>query len=246
MNTIYEKILTLRRNGKKMFAILLDPEKCVGEKLANTLLQLRERQPDFIFIGGSTTTHTSHRLIDALKNTTTPKVLFPGDVTQFCPTANALLFLSLISGDNPTYLIGQHRIAARRIKQSGIEVIPTGYILIDGGKRSAVERVSQTVPIASIDNRKVVDTAIAGELLGMRMIYLEAGSGANNPVSDTIIKEVKQALNIPLIVGGGITTPQQLQTAYESGADMVVVGNLFETHPTAISTFIRLVERMNQ
>lgn len=228
-----------------MLAILLDPEKCVEKQLENTLTELRKGVPDFIFIGGSTSRHTSDTLIEALQEVDTPKILFPGDISQFCPTADALLFLSLISGDNPTYLIGQHRQGALTIKQSNIEVIPTGYILIDGGKQSAVEQVSQTTSIASSELKKIEATAVAGELLGMRMIYLEAGSGAKFPIAPHIITAIKRLLNIPLIVGGGITTPFHLQRAYQSGADLVVVGNLFETHPTEIPTFIDLVREIN-
>src|SRR5690606_24329847 len=138
------------------------------------------------------------------------------------------LFLSLISGRNPEYLIGKHVEAVSKLENTQLEVIPTGYILIENGKQTSVESVSQTKPMSRSDIQKIVDTAKAGELLGMKLLYLEAGSGALYPVSEDIISRVKAALNVPLIVGGGIRNLETLETAFNSGADMVVIGTAFE------------------
>lgn len=221
-----------------MLAILLDPEKCRNELLDKTLSQLNNPYPDFIFIGGSCTSCGTEDLLSKLTHIPVPKVLFPGDASQFSPTADAILFLSLISGRNSDYLIGQHVQSGRKIKKSNIEVIPVGYILIDGGTNSAVKRISKTEPISADDIEKTVSTAVAGELLGMKMIYLEAGSGAENPVSPAMISAVKAELSIPLLVGGGIKTTVQLKTAFKAGADLVVVGNVFENHTDRIKTFV--------
>lgn len=227
-----------------MLAVLLDPDKCFGELMEKMLDQLKSFHPDFIFIGGSSKNCFSDDLLSQLADIPVPKVLFPGDASQFTPKADALLFLSLISGRNTDYLIGQHVHSALKIKKSGIEVIPVGYILIDGGTDSAVKRVSKTNPIRSNDVEKSVSTAVAGELLGMKMIYLEAGSGALNPVSAEIISAVKSELNTPLIVGGGIKTTEQLKNAFDAGADLVVVGNVFESETERIEEFVRELNKV--
>ncbi len=228
-----------------MLAVLLDPEKCTGKMLSNILSALKVSLPDFIFIGGSSKNVTTSRLIDSLKTIPVPKILFPGDASQFSPEADGLLFLSLISGRNPDYLIGQHVHSALTISKSRVEVIPTGYILIDGGTDSSVSRVSNTTPITAQDVENCVSTAVAGELLGMKMIYLEAGSGAEYPVSPEMITAVKQVTTIPLIVGGGIKTTVQLQSAFNSGADLVVAGNVFESEAGKIVEFAEFVKRIN-
>lgn len=233
-----------KADGKKMLAVLLDPEKCKGELLDKVLMQLKLSQPDFIFIGGSTKSCRTEDLLDNLSGISVPKVLFPGDASQFSPKADALLFLSLISGRNPDYLIEQHVHSALKIKKSGVEVIPVGYVLIDGGTNSSVKRVSNTEPIDAGDIKKAVSTAVAGELLGIKMIYLEAGSGAMNPVSAEMISAVKAELSIPLIVGGGIKTTDQLNSAFDAGADLVVVGNVFETHTDRIGEFVKELNKV--
>lgn len=242
MSKIYQDILDKKARGEKMLAVLLDPEKCRNKLLDNVLMQLKDQHPDFIFIGGSSRCCSTENLINELNGIPVPKVLFPGDASQFSPKADALLFLSLISGRNPDYLIGQHVKSALEIKKSAVEIIPTGYVLIDGGTDSSVKRVSKTEPISADDVETACATSIAGELLGMKMIYLEAGSGAKNPVSKEMISAVKAVLDIPLIVGGGIKTIAQLKTAFDAGADLVVVGNVFETETDRIGEFIRFVE----
>lgn len=225
-----------------MLAVLLDPDKFIGEIREKVLYELSISNPDFIFIGGSKTTHSIHELANTLQHISSPKVLFPGDASQFTPDADALLLLSLISGRNADYLIGQHVISAKEIKKSNIEVIPTAYILIDGGKETSVKKISNTTPISSIDISLCTSTAIAGELLGHKITYLEAGSGAKNPISEEMIRAVKNEISHPLIVGGGIKNVEQLQMAFSAGADLCVVGNFFENHPEKISEFVKFAK----
>jgi putative glycerol-1-phosphate prenyltransferase len=237
---IYASILQNIANGKKMLAVLIDPDKCTNEHLQKLLPLLKMHTPNFIFVGGSQLKISFSNLIETFKmELNIPVVLFPGDVTQFSPNADALLFISLISGRNAEYLISQHVNAAIPIKKSGLEVIPTGYILIDGAKKSAVEYISNTQPIPRDKNDIALATALAGELLGMKAIYLEAGSGATMPVPLEMIQHVKAQISVPLIVGGGIKNITQLQSAYRAGADLVVIGNVLETEPAKIEEFLK-------
>lgn len=239
MRTIYKTILLNKERNHKMLAVLLDPDQCQGSVLASTIAMLKSNVPDFIFVGGSHTLNSIDSLIELLKEEIkTNIVLFPGNTSQFCSNANALLYLSLLSGRNAEFLIGQHVSSAVAIKKSGIEVIPTGYILIDGGKPTSVEYISNTRPIPRDKKEIVLSTAVAAELLGMKLVYLEAGSGANNPVPSDMIEFVKAGLSLPLIIGGGIKNTSQLKEAFDAGADIVVVGNIFESLPTKISEFV--------
>jgi len=237
---IFSSILQNIANGKKMLAVLIDPDKCTNEHLQTLLPLLKEHTPNFIFVGGSQLKISFSNLIETFKKEINiPVVLFPGDVTQFSPNADALLYISLISGRNAEYLISQHVKAAIPIKKSGLEVIPTGYILIDGAKKSAVEYISNTQPIPRDKKDIALATALAGELLGMKTIYLEAGSGANMPIPLEMIQHVKSQISVPLIVGGGIKNNAQLQAAYRAGADLVVIGNVLETEPEKIGEFLK-------
>ncbi|MFV0471324.1 MAG: geranylgeranylglyceryl/heptaprenylglyceryl phosphate synthase [Paludibacteraceae bacterium] len=240
MKNNYRTIIENAKLGKKMIAVLLDPDKCVGTVFDKIQMLLDKNHPDFIFIGGSKTINSTNDLILALQHIPVPKILFPGDASQFSPAADAVLFLSLISGRNTDYLIGQHVSSAKNIKKSAVEVIPTGYILIDGGVDTAVKRISNTTPIAADDIETCISTALAGELLGLQLTYLEAGSGAANPVSAKMIAATKYELSHPLIVGGGIKTEQHLKSAFSAGADLAVIGNLFETQPEKIVNFIQI------
>jgi len=236
---VYTTIIQNTLAGKKMLAVLIDPDKCSDAHLQKLLPLLKLHTPDFIFMGGSQLKISFSALIQTFKTELNiPVVLFPGDVTQFSPNADALLFLSLISGRNAEYLISQHVNAAIAIHNSELEVIPTGYMLVDGGTKSAVEYISNTQPIPRDKNDIALATALAGEMLGMKAIYLEAGSGAQVSVSEEMIKHVKAQLSIPLIVGGGIKNSSQLQAAYQAGADMVVIGNILETEPEKIESFL--------
>jgi len=231
MQAIYNTITTAQKTGKQLFAVLIDPEKCVGTTLEQVIDRANKAQPDFILVGGSQLQNSVDETVVHIKRLTTiPVMLFPGNAFQLTNKADALLLLSLISGRNAEWLIGQHVQAAKAIQQSALETISTGYILIDGGNTTAVERVSKTKPLQRDAIDEVVSTALAGQLLGHKLIYLEAGSGAQNPVPTALIKAVKKAIEIPLIVGGGLTSTDAIKQAYEAGADIVVVGNYLETH----------------
>jgi len=241
MNQIYTYILENKAQNRKMLAVLVDPDKCCTTHFERLINLLKKHTPDFIFIGGSQLKIPFTELIQQFKiRLNIPIVLFPGDATQFSASADALLFLSLLSGRNAEYLIGQHVQVAQAIKKSGLELIPTGYILIDGGRHSAVEYISNTHPIPADRTEIVVSTALAGEMLGMKAIYLEAGSGANHPIAAHTIQFVKSQITIPLIVGGGIRTSEQLFSAFQAGADLVVIGNILETEPEKIEVFVTI------
>ena len=239
---IYQKILSAKTEHSTLFAVLIDPEKCFGQKLVDFVKIINAALPDFIFVGGSQMQSSVQQAITTIKELTNiPVVLFLGNSIQFCDNSDAMLFLTLISGRNPDFLIGQQVKSARKIKQSGIETISTGYILIDGGKKSAVQSVSATEPLNETD--EIVDTAIAGEMLGCKAIYLEAGSGAQNPVSEQIIAEVRKNISVPLIVGGGLRSVEMLQNAINAGADILVVGNFFEKEPEKVIEFAEFIKK---
>ena len=223
---------------KHSLALLLDPEKANIDALPITAAC----HPDYVFVGGSTGGDTTE-FIDSLKSkisslkSSIPVILFPGDATQFSPKADGILFLSLLSGKNPEYLVNQQVKSARAIRDSHIDFVPTAYVLIDGGVETSTMRVTQTQPLDPNDITTIVDTCIAAELMGKKAIYLEAGSGAKIPVSVDIIKAVRASTSITLIVGGGIRTPEAMNAAYDAGADIVVIGNHFEQHPESLKDF---------
>ena len=225
LNGIFDAVAS----NKQLLAVLIDPEKFQVNSAAGFLRKI-PNSTTHVLIGGSSADSTeTEACIKAVKaETDLPVIIFPGDYTQISEAADALLFLSLISGRNPEYLIGQQVKSVQKLKNSKLEIIPTGYILIDGGKKCAVEKVSQTKPLSQNDPEAIVETALAGEYSGKQLIYLEAGSGAINPISSQIIVAVKKAVKIPLIVGGGISSRQQLEAAFLAGADMAVVGTAFE------------------
>jgi len=231
---IYQDILLAKQHGKQLLAVLIDPEKTSIEQLPTLVKLIHQSIATHIFVGGSTDQHnTIEPVIVALKKATIlPIIIFPGSANQVSKKADGILFLSLISGRNPEYLIEQQVQSAIQIKESSLEVLPTGYILVDGGKESAVERVSSSKPICQTNSELILRTALAGEFSGKKIIYLEAGSGAKTPVKSSIISLVKENLTIPLIIGGGIQTVHQLTTAYAAGADLVVIGTAFEKDPT--------------
>lgn len=249
-------------NIPKGLALLLDPEKADLSALPFS----EDCLPDYIFVGGSTGGNPT-AFIRALKEKLSlaanevsgptaqrsystggltakgghgllPIVLFPGSADQFTPEADAILYLSLLSGRNPEYLVDQQVRAARAIHDSSVTVIPTAYILIDGGVETSTMRVTGTTPLSPSDLPTIIDTCIAAELMGKKAIYLEAGSGAQTPVSPDIIREVRKNTSVTLIVGGGIRTPEAMQAAYSAGADIVVIGNHFESHPEDLNSFL--------
>lgn len=234
MQNRYQNINSVLIKGKKNLAILIDPDKMKIEAVPDFILKVNQSLATHIFVGGSEVEEklTENLVIEIKKHTKLPVVLFPGDVIQITDKADGILFLSLISGRNADYLIGKHVEAVSKLKNSNLEIIPTGYILIENGKETSVERVSQTKPLQRNNIDLIIDTAKAGELLGMQLIYLEAGSGATHPIEPEIISKVKKELNIPIIVGGGIRTKSELELAYKAGADLVVIGTAFEKDET--------------
>ncbi len=225
----YQNSIHKKSVNQKQLALLVDPDKYSQESLALFVELAKETLPDCIMVGGSLVAGSVEQVVQYIKlHTNIPVVLFPGNNHQLCNEADDLLLLSLLSGRNADFLIGQHVVAAKAIRDSGIESISTGYILIDGGCSTSVEYMSNTKPIPRDKVEIIVATAIAGELIGNRMVYLEAGSGAINPVSKEAIQAVRKAISLPIIVGGGIRTVEQAKDAYLAGADMIVVGNALE------------------
>ena len=238
---IYQNLLLAKKQGRKLLAILLDPDKISLSKLSDTLAKINSSTVDYIFVGGSTVEKgvTDELVYRLKKETRIPVILFPGHYSQITSHADAILFLSLISGRNPEYLISQQVKAVPMIKRSGLEVIPTGYILIDGGKESSVQKISETEPIKPLDLEEITHTACAGMYMGKKIIYLEAGSGALAPVSASIIKSVKENISIPLIVGGGIRSENEMRRAFENGADLVVIGTAFEENNNLLTKIMK-------
>ena len=227
--TIYENLKILKDLDQKQLSVLIDPDK-FNELEAEGFLKNLPQEVTHVFVGGSTVedNKTTNTVATIKTFSDLPIIIFPGDHSQITDKADAILFLSLLSGRNPEYLIGQQVKSVARLKNTKLEIIPTGYILIDGGNISAVQRISNTLPMLQDNVEAIVHTALAGQFSGKQLIYLEAGSGAVQHVSLEIIREVKKALSIPLIVGGGITTSEQLENIYKAGADVAVIGTAFE------------------
>jgi putative glycerol-1-phosphate prenyltransferase len=223
-------------NGKKAtFALLVDPDEHSAKGIESLANQAEQVGVDIIFFGGSFVKSHIETALTAIKQSTKiPVVLFPGNAIQFSSKADAILLLSLISGRNPDYLIGNHIIVSNAIKESGIEVIPTGYMLIESGVTTSVQYMSNTMPIPSAKIDIAVATALAGQQLGLKAIYLEAGSGAKFPVPPDLIREVRKNIDLPIIVGGGLRLPEQVYAAREAGANLVVVGNAIEKNPNLL------------
>jgi len=237
------------RQGKKSIAVLVDPDKAEDAARLLQLINLAsENYIDFFFVGGSLiTTSNLAAVVKLIKgNVTIPVILFPGNSMQVEPTADALLFLSLISGRNPELLIGQHVVAAPIIRNTKLEIIPTGYLLINSGRTTSVAYISNTTPIPDDKYSLAACTAMAGEMLGLQSIYLDAGSGAEKEISPKMIATVRKAVNVPLIVGGGINTSQKAFNALEAGADMIVVGNALEKNPDLLIEISDKVYEWNQ
>lgn len=226
-------------NNNKLFALLIDPDRHSSESLTNLILNADQSSVDIIFVGGSLLNNDIQKSIELIKsNTNIPTLLFPGSLMQITDKADGILLLSLISGRNPDLLIGNHVIASSHIKRSKLEVLPTGYILIEGGKSTSVEYMSNTKPIPAEKIDIAIATAMAGEMLGLKYIYLEAGSGATTSINIDMIKGVKENINIPLIVGGGIKTPNEVRKTILAGADIIVVGNAIEKNPEILNELV--------
>ena len=229
-NSIYTHLQTARAQGKKSFAVLVDPDKTNLSQLDILLSQGEQANIDYWFVGGSLViSNQLDELVQHIKkNSSIPVILFPGSPSQVTRHADALLYLSLISGRNPELLIGQHVLSAPFVKQSGLEILSTGYIVIDGGAPTTVSYISNASPIPADKDDIALCTALAGEMLGMKLIYMDAGSGAKQAITPAMIKRVSSQINIPLLVGGGIKTPEKAIENCQAGADVIVVGNAIE------------------
>jgi phosphoglycerol geranylgeranyltransferase len=238
-----------RQRGKKSIAVLVDPDKVEDPARLTQLINLAsENCIDYFFVGGSlVTTSNLAQIVRQIKDhVKIPVVLFPGNSMQIEPTADALLFLSLISGRNPELLIGQHVVAAPILRNTKLEVIPTGYMLINSGRITSAAYISNTMPIPDDKYSLAAATAMAGEMLGLQAMYMDAGSGAEKEISAKMIATVRKAIQIPLIVGGGINTSQKALRALEAGADMVVIGNALEKDPELLIGIADKVYEWNQ
>jgi len=244
---ILDSIGKQKANGHKAFAVLIDPDKLTPESLLETIQLAKQANVDYLFVGGSlVVTDTLDKVVAAIKeNCSIPVVLFPGSPDQITPKADALLYLSLISGRNPELLIGQHVISAPFVRQSGLEIIPVGYMLIDGGTPTTVSYISNTNPIPSNKNDIASCTAMAGEMLGLKVIYMDAGSGAQRAIPTIMISQVAKYIQIPIIVGGGITSPEKAKENCLAGADIIVVGNAIEKDPALISQMAAAIHSLN-
>lgn len=246
---ILETLEQRSRQGKKSIAVLVDPDKVDDAAALTPLINLAsENCVDFFFVGGSLI--TSNNLSDVIshikESVNIPVIIFPGSSIQIDPTADGILFLSLISGRNPDLLIGQHVVAAPILKNTNLEIIPTGYLLISSGRTTSVAYISNTTPIPDDKYSLAACTALAGQMLGLKMIYLDAGSGAEREINARMISAVKKSVNLPLIVGGGINTPQKALAALEAGADMIVIGNALEKDPNLLIGISEKVYDWNQ
>jgi len=236
-NTLYNTLLIQKKSDRKLLGVLLDPDHFVDDEL---LHHLCEHPPDWLLVGGSLLhSQKFHSFIQSLRHTgpACPLVLFPGDRTQIDPKADAILLLSLISGRNPELLIGQHVLSAKALKASGLELMPTGYMLIESGAYTTAHYMSNCMPIPRQKPEVAASTALAGEQLGLKLVYLDGGSGASLPVPPAMIRQTAQALEIPLIVGGGLDTTEKLAAAYQAGADMAIVGTALEKKPQLYNEF---------
>ena len=234
---IYKLLEERKKTGHRSFAVLIDPDK-VDHSMLDELMDLSTTATvDYFLVGGSLV--ISNHLDDVVqhikKNCSIPVILFPGSPTQISKHADALLYLSLISGRNPELLIGQHVVSAPAVKQSGLEIMPTGYMVIDGGAPTTVSYISNASPIPHDKNEIAMCTAMAGEMLGMKIIYMDSGSGAKRPITETMIEKVSETISIPLIVGGGIIEAEKAYRNCKAGADVIVVGNAIEKDASLIS-----------
>ena len=233
---IYHSLEERKRLGKKSFAVLIDPDKVNDHDTVRLAQQAVDAGVDYLFVGGSLV--VSNYLDECVqlikKHCSIPVILFPGSPSQVSKYADALLYLSLISGRNADLLIGQHVVSAPAVRQSGLEIMPTGYMVIDGGAPTTVSYISNATPIPADKDDIAVCTAMAGEMLGMKLIYMDAGSGAKRAISEEMIARVAKIISVPLIIGGGIKEPEKAYLNCKAGADLIVVGNAIEKDPSLI------------
>lgn len=227
---VYETIQEKKKKGQKAFAVLIDPDKVTPASLATLVQRAVAARADYLFVGGSLVISDTldSCILQIKQECDIPVILFPGSPSQISKHADALLYLSLISGRNPELLIGQHVISAPFVKRSGLEIIPTGYMVIDGGAPTTVSYISNATPLPADKPDIALCTAMAGEMLGKKLIYMDAGSGAKKPISEEMIAAVAQNIEVPLIVGGGIRDAEKAYLNCKAGADVIVIGNAIE------------------
>jgi len=235
-NKLYQHFLRNKQHGHKSFAVLIDPDKVDNAKIEQLVRLALEAKVDYLFVGGSLliSNHLDECVSQIKAICDLPIVLFPGSSSQVSKYADALLYLSLISGRNAELLIGQHVVSAPFVRSSGLEIMPTGYMVIDGGAPTTVSYISNATPIPSDKNEIALCTAMAGEMLGMKLIYMDSGSGAKRPITESMIEMVARHIEIPLLVGGGINTPEKAYLNCKAGADVIVVGNAIEKDSSII------------
>ncbi len=246
--TLYQSLTEAKKKGEKKFVVLLDPDKLRLGNMEKVLDLAVEAEVDFFFIGGSLIVNDmlDDCLVSIKRQCKIPMILFPGNSFQLSYRADGILFLSLISGRNAELLIGNHVIAAPYLKMSPLEVLPTGYMLIEGGTSTTVSYMSNTSPIPAKKDDIAVCTALAGEMLGLQLMYMDAGSGAIKPVSESMVEAVSGAISIPLIVGGGIRTPEKALANLTAGADIIVVGDAIEKDPNLVLEMGAAVHSLNR
>lgn len=235
-NTLYQHFIKIKQQGKKSLAVLIDPDKVDRHKIEQLVSISIVAKVDYFLVGGSLI--ISSNLDDCIQQIKIlcdiPVILFPGSPAQVSKYADALLYLSLVSGRNAELLIGQHVVSAPFVKKSGLEIMPTGYMLVDGGAPTTVSYISNATPLPSDKNEIALCTAMASEMLGMKLIYMDAGSGAKRPITESMIEMVSTNIEVPLIVGGGITDPEKAYLNCKAGADVIVIGNSIEKNPELI------------
>ena len=236
MMPVYQSLLDKKKSGYKSFAVLIDPDKVTSDSLLETVHLAVQAKVDYIFVGGSLviSDHLDACIRQIKEACSIPVLLFPGSPSQISKQADALLYLSLISGRNADYLIGQHVISAPFVKSSGLEIIPTGYMVIDGGAATTVSYISNASAMPADKPEIAMCTAMAGEMLGMKLIYMDAGSGAKKAITETMISTVANHIEVPLIVGGGIRDAEKAYLNCKAGADVIVVGNAIEKDSSLI------------
>lgn len=235
--SVLHQLTNARLNQQRLFSLLIDPDKTVGNELEQTAIAAADAGVDMLFVGGSLlVNNTLFDCVQIIKaNCNIPVVLFPGDNMQVVPNADAILLLSVISGRNAEMLIGKHVVAAPRLKNSGLEIIPTGYMLVDSGKPTTASYMSNTSPMPHDKDDIAACTAMAGEMLGLKTIFMDGGSGAQNAVSSSMVQRVSDHVNVPIIVGGGLKTPEMARERFDAGATVVVVGNAIEKDGSLLS-----------
>jgi len=245
---VYQSLVDKKRKGHKSFAVLIDPDKITPPLLHETIRLATEAKVDYFFVGGSLviTDHLDACIQQIKAACSIPVLLFPGSPSQISREADALLYLSLISGRNADYLIGQHVISAPFVKQSGLEIIPTGYMVIDGGAATTVSYISNASPVPADKADIAMCTAMAGEMLGMKLIYMDAGSGAKKAITEDMIGAVAKHIDVPLIVGGGIRDAEKAYLNCRAGADVIVVGNAIEKDASLIGEISSAIHQLQR